>query len=222
MTTPAQKLALRASEIRVRLAELGGTEEQTDETRAEIGTLRTEYADVETRAQAMIVADDAPATVEVRAEDREMSALVSGASIASIFAATMEHRATEGQTAELQQHLRLSANQVPLALLWEDRAVTPAPSNVGQNQSEIVPAVFPASCAAFLGIDMPTVATGEADLSGPEHQRHGAHPGRERGGCRDHGRLHGGRALAVPVAGERSSIRGRTARASRGWTRRCG
>ena len=153
---------MRASEIRVRLAELGGTETQTDETRAEIATLRDEYKDVETRAQAMIVADDAPATVEVRSEDREMAVLLAGASIASIFAATMEHRATQGQTAELQQHLRLAANQVPLALLMEDRAVTPAPANVAQNQSKIVPAVFPASCAAFLGIDMPTVATGEA------------------------------------------------------------
>ena len=44
----------------------------------------------------------------------------------------------------------------------EDRAVTPAPADVGQNQAAIIPAVFPASCAAFLGIDMPTVGVGEA------------------------------------------------------------
>ena len=81
----------------------------------------------------------------------------------------MEHRSTDGQTAELQQHLRLSANQVPIALLrdmerqpLEVRAVMPAPANVAQNQSEIIAAVFPASCAAFLGIDQPTVGTGES------------------------------------------------------------
>ena len=61
----------------------------------------------------------------------------------------------------MQTHYRLSSNAIPLALL-ETRAVTPAPSNVGQNQSAIIPAVFPMSCAAFLGIDMPTVPVGEA------------------------------------------------------------
>ena len=73
----------------------------------------------------------------------------------------MEHRSTDGREAEIQKHFGLGANQVPLAML-ETRAVTPAPSNVGQNQSAIIPAVFPMSCAAFLSIDMPTVPVGEA------------------------------------------------------------
>ena len=58
---------------------------------------------------------------------------------------------------------------VPLAALrhWEDepletRAVTPAPSNVGINQSTIIPYVFPQAVATFLGVDMPTVGVGEA------------------------------------------------------------
>ena len=42
------------------------------------------------------------------------------------------------------------------------RAVTPAPGDVGTNQQPIIPAVFPQSCAAFLGVDMPTVGVGEA------------------------------------------------------------
>ena len=46
--------------------------------------------------------------------------------------------------------------------MLETRAVTPAPSDVGQNQSTIIPGVFPQSCAAFMGIDTPTVAVGEA------------------------------------------------------------
>ena len=67
------------------------------------------------------------------------------------------------QTSELQEHFGLSDNQIPLVML-EQRATgaTTAPTNVGQNQSEIVAAVFPQSCAAYLGIDMPTVGTGEA------------------------------------------------------------
>ena len=98
-------------------------------------------------------------------EGRELRALVADASAGAIFAATLEHRATDGRTAELQQHFGLAPNQVPLAMLRsavETRAVTPAPGDVGTNQQPIIPAVFPQSCAAFLGVDMPTVGVGEA------------------------------------------------------------
>ena len=164
--TPAQTLALRASDIRSRLAALGGTPDLSDEQNAEISELRNEYTDVETRSAALIIAGDTPTepvVKEQRSEDREMDALIAGASIAQIFGAALERRSTDGETAELQEHLGLSANQIPLELL-EVRAtgVTPAPANVAQNQSEIVPAVFPQSCAAYLGIDMPTVGVGEA------------------------------------------------------------
>ena len=167
--TPAHKLAVRASDIRRRLTELGGTEDLNEEQNAEIATLRTEYADVETRQAALIVAGDKPAeptVVEERSEDRELAALVAGSSVAAIFGAALEHRATDGQTAELQEELGLSANQIPLVLLRapELRATgsTPAPTNVGATQAEIIPAVFPDSVAAFLGVDMPTVGVGEA------------------------------------------------------------
>ena len=162
--TAKQKAELRASEIRKRLAELGGTEEQTDETRAEIATLRTEYTDTETRIQALTVASDEPEATEVRTEDtegRELRELERKASIGAIFDATLEHRQTSGETAELQQHLHLGANQIPLVLLVERRAVTPAPGEVGTQQDAIIPGVFPDSCAAFLGVDMPTVGVGE-------------------------------------------------------------
>ena len=44
----------------------------------------------------------------------------------------------------------------------ETRAVTPAPGDVGQAQQSIVPYVFPASSASFLGIDQPVVPVGDA------------------------------------------------------------
>ena len=50
--TALQKVQLRLSEIRKRLAELGAVEQMSDEQRTEIGTLRTEYGDLETRSQA--------------------------------------------------------------------------------------------------------------------------------------------------------------------------
>ena len=162
--TPLQRLQLKQSETRQSLNVLLALDELTDEQRAEMATLTASMQNLEVETRAAIVAEVDP-TVTATDDDsaaREMRALIDGASIGAIFGATLEHRATEGQTAELQQHLRLSANQVPLALLMEERAVTPAPADVGQNMAAIIPAVFPASCAAFLGVDMPTVGVGEA------------------------------------------------------------
>ena len=39
--------------------------------------------------------------------------------------------------------------------------MTPAPGDVGHSQQPIIPGVFPQACAAFLGVDMPTVGVGE-------------------------------------------------------------
>ena len=160
--TRRQKMELRASEIRTRLAELGGADDLTDETRGELDTLRGEYGDTERKIGALTVSEDTPQVTEQGSEARELAALIADAEIGNIFEATIEHRATDGREAELQTHFGLAANSVPLAMLIEHRAVTPAPSNVGQTQSEIVSAVFPQSCAAFLGIDLPTVPVGEA------------------------------------------------------------
>ncbi len=167
--TPLQNAQLRASEIRGKLAELGGVDELTDEQRGEIAELRNEYQDVETRIQALTVADDEPKVTEQRSENRDLAKLIAGADVGMIFESAVEHRSTDGETAELQSHFGLGANQVPLALLrgaagaeLETRAVTPAPADVGQQQAAIIPGVFPQACATFLGVDMPTVAVGEA------------------------------------------------------------
>ena len=167
--TKRQLLELRASEIRGKLTELAGVDALSDEQRGEIDSLRTEYSDTEKRIQAATIGDDQPEGREVRTEDRELAELIGGADVGAIFTATLEHRTTDGQTAELQTHFGLGANQVPLVLLRgappvEARAtgVTPAPGDVGATQAAIIPAVFPQSCAAFLGVDMPSVAVGEA------------------------------------------------------------
>ena len=159
--TRRQKLELRASEIRTRLAELGGLEEHTDETRSETDKLRNEYGDTERRIGAFTIADDEPVVTEQRSEDRELAALIADSSLGTIFGNVLEHRSTSGREGELQVHYGLAGDQVPLQLL-EDRAVTAAPGQVGQNQAEIIAGVFPQSCAAFLGIDLPTVGVGES------------------------------------------------------------
>ena len=161
----SQKLALRASEIRTKLAALAGTDgELSDEAKGEIGTLRTEYQDVETRHTAMATAEDVKKSETAEsAEGAEYRALVDKAELGSIYAAAIEHRVTEGAEAELQKHLGLSANQIPLDLIrCEERAVTTAPTNTGSTEQSVVPAVFAASAAAFLNIDQPTVGAGDA------------------------------------------------------------
>ena len=102
-------------------------------------------------------------------EGREFRSLVTGANVGQIFDAAINHGTVDGETAELQQHYGLNANQVPLTLMIRDlpddletRAVTPAPSDVGQNQQTILPYVFPDSAASFLNVHMPTVGVGEA------------------------------------------------------------
>ena len=171
--TPIQQLEIRAGEIRKRLADIGGSAELSDETRSELDKLKLEYTDNDSKRAALTIASDAPVThIETRsAQGREFRALVNKANVGEIFDAALSKRSVDGASAEIQKHYGLDENQVPLSLLvqkWPDndeletRAVTPAPSDVGQEQQNIVPYVFPQSAASFLGVDMPTVPVGEA------------------------------------------------------------
>ena len=170
--TPLQTLQLRASEIRSRLATIGGMTELDAETRAEADTLGSEYADNEQRQRALVVAGDGPGTpLETRTgEGREFRELLGRASVGQIFNVAVNGGETTGATAELQRHYGLEKRAVPLAMLirtlpddleLETRA-TAAPTNVGRNQQTIIPYVFPDSVSVFLGLDMPTVPTGDA------------------------------------------------------------
>ncbi len=163
--TKRQEIELRRSEIRERLGAIAGLEgdARTDAVATEQSGLMTELRESEPRLQAAIAAEDADTRLRNPGdgEGAEHRALVGRASLGAIFAATLEHRATEGAVRELQEGLGLGFNQIPIDLL-EHRAVTPAPANVGQNQATIIPGVFPDSVAAFLAVDMPTVGVGEA------------------------------------------------------------
>ena len=167
--TILQRLQLEQSKKRERINALLAIEERSEEENTEMQELTTRLQALEPELRAAIVAEgvEDPETRGIEdPETVELRGLIDRASIAGVFKATIEHRAAEGETAELQQHYGLQSNQIPLALLRdsevEERAVTPAPANVGQNQSAIIPGVFPMSCAAFLGVDIPTVGVGEA------------------------------------------------------------
>ena len=162
---PSQRLAIRASEIRENLSTFAEIEEElTTEQRAGLVKLRSEYQDVESKLTAALISEDKP--VEIRhaegSEGAEMRALIGQCNVGNIFDCAVEKRSlSDGPEFELQTHHGLAPNQIPLELL-ETRAVSPAPGQVGQNQSEIIPYVFPQSCAAYLAIDMPTVGVGDS------------------------------------------------------------
>ena len=160
--TPKKLLEIRQSEIRQRLAQLAETD-ATPETETEISGLSKEYQAAEVRMQAMIIADDAPAKVETRDSKAE---LFTRASVGDLVYALVNGRSgADGAMQELQSEYGLGSNEIHVRQLSqqvETRAVSPAPGNVGQDQQPIIPYVFPMACAAWLGIDMPTVSVGEA------------------------------------------------------------
>ena len=171
--TDLQKLESRLGAVRVRLSEIAGAE-LTDETRSELESLRTEYVDLELRADAARMAGDAapdkPTTTET-SEGREYGQLLSRSNIGEIFDASFTSKPLSGATGELQTHLGMDMNQVPLALLrrqhpedgrLETRAVTPAPGDVGTNQAATLMYVFPSSAASFLGVNQPSVGVSES------------------------------------------------------------
>ena len=142
----------------------------TTEQRSEMGSLtqRLQNLEGEYRAALTIEGDKLETRSTEDAESREMRELIAGASIGEVVTATLQKRSTDGKTAELQTHLGLTGNQIPLAMLTSDppleirtTGVTPAPADVNQNQSEIIPAVFPSSVAAFLSIPSPVIPTGD-------------------------------------------------------------
>ena len=168
------KLQIEMSEKREKINALLGKEELTDDERSELDTLTKRAQEIEVELRAALVVDGeseeraraafdgTPATTpEATPEARELERITAAASVADIVHAAVEKRATDGATAELQKHLGISGDQVPLELL-EPRASThtPAPMDGEPNQSQFVPAVFPGSIAAFLGIAQPTVAVG--------------------------------------------------------------
>ena len=117
--TKKAKLAVEMSEKRQRLNELLGKDELATEERAEMTTLTTRIQELEPELRACIVEEE---TREIRTEGttegRELRELDrTGPAWARSSHATLEHRMTEGAERELQDHLGLAGNQVPLALL---------------------------------------------------------------------------------------------------------
>ena len=164
------KVAVRMSEVRSRLNEIAGAEDMTDDLRSESETLQAEYGDLEVRNRAALVAesdDGAVTSVDDKpAVDPDRADLERRASLSGIVSGILSGRGPTGAERELQDELSLPADSAPLACLEVRTAgQSSAPSDVGASQQPIIPAVFPRSAAAYLGVDMPTVPVGDATFT---------------------------------------------------------
>ena len=177
-----RKLERERAEKRAALGNLALLEERTDEQNTESRAIQERLPVIESEwleTDTAIGEAGGEERFETRGAQAEYSRLVAGASVGAIFAASIEKRATAGETAELQQHYKLGSNQVPLVMLrnliaeqrWlvehgiETRAVSPAPTEAGATADVPGVPVFVGGLADYFGIYQPEVAVGEAAYS---------------------------------------------------------
>ena len=161
--TNLQKLQLRQSELRSAShdfyeLEMRSVNGLNADQKAKSAALVSKLKDGETKIQAAMRAESEPST----SEGREWSDLEGRFDLGEMFDNVMEHRASTGAIAEIQQERGLAPNDIPVESIMEHRAVTPAPTDVGQSQSQIEGYVFPRSVADFIGVPSPIVPVGDA------------------------------------------------------------
>ena len=163
--SPIQAIRSKAIDVRKKLRAIALDDEATPEQRSEMDALSGELDTLETREAALIRAGEEEAAPVVEADDaegRELRSLLQDANMGHFVHAAIEQRSVDGRELELQQHYRLAAHELPIDMLcMERRAVTPAPSNVGTSQQEILQPVFATGAADYLSIPRPRVPVGD-------------------------------------------------------------
>ena len=160
--TPTQKLTIERAELQNKLnsdryVEIRSNDADAETRIAEAKALRDQLHTVNEKMIEAVKADD-----DTTSETREWADVSSRFDLGEMFTNVTEHRASAGAIAEVQTERGLGANDIPTEMLMEKRAVTPAPGDVGQTQTEITGYVFPQSVAAFMGIPSPVVPVGDA------------------------------------------------------------
>lgn len=169
--TNAQRLEIRASEIRQRLNEIAGLEgdDFTDEIRAESEKLQTEYRDVETKRRAAIVAEGETETETTKetdgdAEARERAELREKVSVVDYIDAAGKGRDVSGAAGEYNAALEIRGDRFPLSLLApeadaEERATTDTDGRI--TQGSWVDRLFAMTMARRLGVTFASVSPGQ-------------------------------------------------------------
>ena len=154
--TPVQTIQLRMSELRQKINDMPEIRVDDADKLAERDKLTAELKAQEVELRAAIEADD-----DTTPETREWADVSSRFDLGEMFTNVMEHRTSAGTIGEVQKERGLAPNDIPTEMLMEQRAVTPAPGDVGQTQTEITGFIFPQSVAAFMGIQSPIVPVGD-------------------------------------------------------------
>ena len=173
--TQTQKIQLRQSEVRQKLNAILGVDDRTADQTAELETLTAEAQGLEVEYRAAVVAeppadDDGTRTPTGDPEERERMEIRDRARLARFVDAAISGRAVDGAEAEVAAAFGCPG-AVPLAMFEtrerqpEERAVTPSPATAATSLGAIVPAMFQRSAAAWLGVDMPSVAAGDAGFA---------------------------------------------------------
>lgn len=174
--TNRQKIELRLSEVRSRLNAISGFEGDalTEEIRGESETLRTEYADLETRHQAAIVAEPEPEPSDRNGgEGAEVRRLIGETEIRAYLVEAATGREADGAASELRAAIfgdKARAGLVPWEALLvgrpEHRAdvSTDAPGTTGASQQTVLGRVFADTALTFLGVGMPMVPVGDVNF----------------------------------------------------------
>ena len=158
--THLQKIQLRQSELRTAMSALLDKPERDDDDHAALDKMHNESKGLEVDLRAAMTVAEAEHRQDAP-EVREWADVSRRFDLAHLFGGVMSHRDSDGANAEVQRELRLNANEIPTMHLMEKRAVTPAPTDVGQDQGAVEGYVFPASVAEFLSIPTPIVTTGD-------------------------------------------------------------
>ena len=164
--TKSKTLELQATEVAGKLRALVGKDKLTAEEKTAMAELSGELErlngmvhackliEASEQAEADLLFSNDPANVEHRA-------LLARSNIGNIFAAVIDHSATDGAEAELQQAYGMAGNQVPLAALRDYQAlVSPAPGTVETRERPVIQPVFATGDAAWLNVGMPSVPVG--------------------------------------------------------------
>ena len=156
--------------------QLPETQQPTTEQAAKLTELRTQMDGIETRRAAALATEQRDTTEHTEdktgdgGENKARRELRSRSRLGRYFGAALSGKLLDGAEAELSAAAGCSG-AVPLELFQrrtalqngtEQRAVTPSPTTADENLAGIVPAIFDRSAAAWLGIEMPEVATGDA------------------------------------------------------------
>ena len=161
------KAQMEVSEKRTGLAALIDAETPEPE---KIETAKNAVIDAEKRTQAIYVAEggNKVKTVEHPTEDAqalELRQLMGKASVGKMLAGIVENGEgdADGPELELRQALKIPANYIPLEML-EKRAAATFTGDEPTQPQPLIGRLFPASAAAFCGVDVQSVGVGQVTV----------------------------------------------------------